>query len=102
MQALLGWLTLIAPLALAVLAAALVWRKVTRPLLFLCVAVFAVLAIQAVVLLFIAGRLPPGEPNAAYLQIGGLVAALVTAIACPLLWLLYRGLRHAGGTVEGA
>jgi hypothetical protein len=102
LQVTLSWLALIAPLALAICAAALAWRKVTRPFLFLCVAAIARLVIQAVVLFFIAGRVPPGEPDAAYVQLGWLAAALVAVIGCPLLWLLYRGLRGAGGSVGGA
>jgi len=91
-----SWLVLLTPLALAICATALAWRKVKKPFLFLCVAVFALLAIQAIVLFLIAGRLPPGEPNSAYLQVGGLATALVVVLGGPLLWCLYRGLRHAG------
>jgi hypothetical protein len=70
LQVIEAWLALLAPLAFAVSAAALVWRKVTKPFLFLCVAALAVLATQAVVIFFMAGLLPPGEPNAAYVQVG--------------------------------
>ena len=102
LDAVLGWLALLIPLALAVCVAALAWRKVGRPLVFLGVAVFALLAIQAVVLFIIAGRMPPGEPNSAYVEVTGVVALLVAAAGGPLLWWLYRGFRNAANADRGA
>jgi hypothetical protein len=102
LDAVLGWLALLAPLALAVCAAVFAWRKVRRPLVFLGVAVFLLLAIQAIVLFFVAGRMPPGEPNSAYVQITGVVALLVAVAGGPLLWCLYRGLRNAAKVTSGA
>ena len=102
LHALASWLTLIAPLALAVSVAAFAWRRVRKPLVFLSVAVFALLAIQALVIFFIAGYLPPGEPDIVYLQMGVLAAALAAAVGCPILWVLYRRLRHPGHITRGA
>jgi hypothetical protein len=92
-EAIVSWLVLLTPLALAVFAAALAWRKVRMPFLYLCVAVFALLAIQAFTLFLVAGALPPGEPHSAYVQVGGLSAILVAFLGSPLLWWLYRRLR---------
>lgn len=101
-QALLSWLVLLAPLVLAVCATAMAWRRVTKPFLFLFVAVLALVAIQAVGLLLMAELLPPSEPDETYMQMGMFVAALAVAIGCPMLWFLYRALRHGSASVEGA
>jgi hypothetical protein len=102
LHTILSWLALIGPVAIAAFVAVLVWRKVTRPFLFLCAAILSFLAIQSGVVYFIAGLLPPGEPDTTYLQMGWFAAAIVAVLGCPLLWLLYRGLRHVPGSVQGA
>ena len=102
LEAVTNWIVLLTPLTLAVCAAALAWRNVKRPLLFLCGAVFALLAIQAAALFLIAGRIPPSEPSSAYLLFGALAIALTAILGCPLLWWLYRSLRHEDKTATGA
>jgi len=97
-----GWFVLLAPASFAVCAAACVWRKVRRPLVFLCVAIATLIVTQVLVLLLFALYLPPGEPNSAYPGIGVFAVVLSVAVSSPVLVLMYRQARLTGGSVGGA
>jgi hypothetical protein len=102
MHAIQELLALLTPLALAVVVAVLVRRKVAKPFRFVWVAGVALLVLQVVILFFFAGLLPPGEPDAAYVQVAWLTAALTAVLGWPLLWLIYRGMRHVAAPIKGA
>jgi uncharacterized membrane protein len=102
MHAIQELLALLTPCAFAVVVTILVRRKVAKPFRFMGVAGFALIALQVVILFFFAGLLPPGEPDAAYVQVAWLTAAFTAVWGCPLLWLIYRGMRHVPAPIQGA
>jgi hypothetical protein len=100
-EALLGLLVFM-PVVVAVTAAAFVWRRVERPVLFPFAGALSLLGLQAIVspvavgvFLPSGGGLTLAAANAAFGQSVVFAAVVVVLLGCPVLWWLYRGLRRA-------
>ena len=100
-EALLDFL-IIMPVIVAVVAAALSWRRLGRPVLFLVTAVLSLLGIQAIVspavisiVLPSSSGLTRAAANTAFVHSVVSAAVLVVVVGCPLLRWLFLGLRRA-------
>jgi hypothetical protein len=90
-----------APLVVAAIAAAAAWRFTSRPVLYLVVATFVLLGVQALISpvaigIFLApdATLSKAAAQEAFVRSVVSGALAVVILGSPLLWWLYRGLRR--------
>lgn len=87
----------LAPLILALIAGVAAWRFVARPVLFTAVSGLSLLGVQAVLspVAISSIFIPGGTTHDAFTDsvVAGTIGVVVVGI--PLMWWLFKGLRHA-------
>lgn len=87
----------LAPLVLALVASVAAWRFVARPVLFMVVSVLSLLGVQAVLspVAISSIFIPGGTTHDAFAHSVAAGTIGVVVLGIPLLWWLFKGLRHA-------